>query len=125
LGKTLTYVGRTEEAINYLEKAERLDPLNLCNRDLGNAYQEAGRHEEAIAEYKKCIKNQVIDIFVHARLARTYAWTGRYEKAREAWFEVKRIDPEMTVEKLLSEPYPYGPEHRARNIAVYHKAGIK
>jgi tetratricopeptide (TPR) repeat protein len=100
LGKILTYVGRTEEAIDYLEKAGRSDPLNLCNRDLGNAYREAGRYEEAIAEYKKCVKNQVIDIFVHECMALTYALAGRYEEAREAWSEVKRIDPTTTPEKM-------------------------
>ncbi|MBW2412730.1 MAG: tetratricopeptide repeat protein [Deltaproteobacteria bacterium] len=32
-------------------------------------------------------------------LAETYTLAGRYEEAREAWSEVLKIDPKVTVEK--------------------------
>lgn len=125
LGKTLTYAGRSEEAIDLLKKAARLNPLNLCILTLGNAYRDAGQHEEAIIEFKKCIKNNPKNIISYQCLAGTYAFAGRYEESREAWSEVLKLDPKMTVEKMIPKRWPYGPEHRERSIAVLHNAGIK
>jgi hypothetical protein len=39
--------------------------------------------------------------------------------------EVLKLDPKMTVEKLFSNSWPYGQEHRERQIAAMHKAGLK
>jgi tetratricopeptide (TPR) repeat protein len=125
LGRTLTYAGRPEEAIGLLKKAVRLRPLDLGNLALGGAYREAGLYEEAINEFKKIIKNNPKNMFAHVNLAGTYALAGRYEEARKAWSEVKKLDPKVTVDKVFFKPWPYGPEHRARQIAAYHKAGIK
>jgi len=124
-GRSLTYAGRPEEAIDLIKKAARLDPSVTRSMALGNAYREAGQYEEALAEYKNCIKNNPNNIFAHMNVAGIYALTGRYEEAREAWSEVLRLDPTMTVEKMWPKPSPYGPEHRERSIAVLHKAGIK
>ena len=92
---------------------------------LGGAYREAGRYEEAINEFKRCIKNNPKNIIAHHCLAGTYALAGRYEEAREAWSEVLKLGPKMTAEKMFRKPWPYGPEHRERQIAALHKAGIK
>ena len=124
LGKTLTYAGRPEEAINLIKKGVRLKPLNLFNLTLGNAYREAGQYEEALTVYKKCIKNKQKSILAHQCLTVTYALAGRYEEAREAWSEVKQLDPKTSVEKAFKVS-PYGPEHRERLFAAFHKAGIK
>jgi adenylate cyclase len=124
LGRTLTYAGRLEEAIDLIKKGERRNPLSLGSLTLGNAYREAGRYEDAIAEYKKCIKNNPKNIFVHFGLALTYALAGRYEEAREAWPEVLKLDTKTSVEKMF-KVWPYGPENRERKIAAMHKAGIK
>ena len=77
-----------------------------------------------MTEYKKCIKNNPKNIFAHEGLAMTYALAGRYEEAREAWSEVLKIDPKLSVEKMF-KVWPYGPENRERKIAALHNAGIK
>ena len=125
LGRTLNYAGRPEEAIDLLKKGVRLNPLRLCNLTLGGAYREAGQYEEALAEFKNCIKHTPNNIFAHQNVAGTYAFTGRYEEARKAWSEVLKLDPKISVEKMFPKWWPYGPEHRERQIAVFHKAGIK
>jgi adenylate cyclase len=123
LGRTLTYAGRAEEAIDLLIKSVRLNPLIHGDITLGNAYREAGRYEEALTEYKKCIKNSPNNIFVHLCLTMTYALAGRYEAAREEWSEVLKLDPKMSVEKQFKF-WPYSSENRERKIAAMHKAGI-
>jgi adenylate cyclase len=129
LARTHTYAGRPEEAIGLIKKGMRLNPLSLsvrgCNMTLGSAYREAGQYEKAINAYKYCIKNQPNNIIAYGALAGTYALEGRYEEAREAWSEVLKLDPKMTIEKMIPKRWPYGPEHRERNIATLHKAGIK
>jgi len=127
-GRTLVYAGRPEEGIDLIKKGMRLNPLNpltLRSMTLPHAYREAGQYEEAINEYKRCIKSNPNYIVAHQALTSTYALAGRYEEAREAWSEVLKLDPTMTVEKAFPKPWPYGPEHLKRQIAVLHKAGIK
>ena len=125
LGKALTYAGRSEEAIDTLKKGARLAPLEHGNIALGSAYREAGRYEEAINEFKIVIKYRPNNIMAHQCLAGTYALAGRYEEAREAWSEVKKLDPRVTVEKMFPKPWPYGPKHRELAIANFRKAGLE
>jgi adenylate cyclase len=125
LGRTLMYAGRTEEALDLLKKSARLNPLIRCKMTLGAAYREAGQYEEAINEFKRCINYFPNNIIAHSQLSSAYASVGRYEEAREAWSEVLKIDPKMTAEKFFPKRWPYGPEHRKRAIATFHKAGIK
>jgi adenylate cyclase len=127
LGMSLTYAGRSEEAIKMFKKGMRLSPFppGYFMQNLGNAYREADRYEEAITEYKKCIKRLPNNIQAHKALALTYALDGRYGEARETWSEVLKIDPVYSVEKYF-KVWPYkNPDNRKRKIAAMHKAGIK
>jgi adenylate cyclase len=126
-GMSLTYAGRSEEAIEMIKKGMRLSPFPPAYymQNLGNAYREAGRYEEAITEYKKCVKRQPNNIMGHSLLSMTYALAGRYEEAREAWSEVLKINPKYSVEKRF-RVWPYkNPDNRRRAIAAMHKAGLK
>ena len=125
LGRTLVYAGRPEEALDLIKKGVRLNPLQRCRQTLGSAYREAGQYEEALTEFKKCIKHTPNNIIAHTQVADIYARTGRYKEARDAWSEVLKIDPNMTAEKVLPKTSPYGSAHRERTIANFHKAGIK
>ena len=115
----------TDQRRSRLKKAARLNPFRSCYSTLGSAYREAGQYEEALIEFKRCIKNNPNSITTHQILAGIYAATDRYEEAREAWSEVLKLDPKMTVEKAFPKRWPYGQEHRERGIAALHKAGIK
>ena len=69
-GYGLTYMaplGRFDEAIREMELARDLDPLSPIEITyLGLAYQFAGRHAEAMAQYKKALEQD--PTFVEARL---------------------------------------------------------
>jgi len=127
LAMSLNYAGRPEEAINSIKKAMRLSPFPpaFYILNLGHAYRETGRYEEAVTEYKNCLKLTPNNIFAHKGLVMTYASAGRYKEAREAWSELIKLDLKMSVEKMFPKTWPYGPEHRERYIAALHKAGIK
>jgi adenylate cyclase len=126
LGMSLNYAGRPQEAIDFLNKAHRLSPFPPPSfiLHLGSAYRETDRYEEAIAEYKKCIKRSPNNRMAYQHLSITYALTGRYEEAREAWSEVLKIDPKTTFKKLY-KTCPFPPESCERHKVAMHKAGIK
>jgi adenylate cyclase len=122
-GRALIYSGRPEEAIDYIKKGIRMDPLNRCNDQLGKAYRDAGHYEKALIEFKKCIKDKPNYLFHYSGLAFTYAFAGRYEEAREAWSEVLKLDPKMSLENMQMR-CPYRPETCDRFADVMQKAGI-
>jgi adenylate cyclase len=126
-GMSLTYAGRSEEAIEMIKKGMRLSPFPPAYymQNLGNAYREAGRYEEAITEYKKCVKRQPNNIMGHSLLSMTYALAGRYEEAREAWSEVLKINPKYSVEIRFRVWPDKNPDSRKRAIGAMHKAGLK
>ena len=101
-----------------------MNPLNPCSLALGIAYRETGQYEEALAVLKNCIKTSPNNIFGHLNLASTYAYAGRYEEAREAWSELKKLDPKITFEKMKKR-CPYRPETCDRLAVAMDKAGIK
>jgi tetratricopeptide (TPR) repeat protein len=80
---------------------------------------------EAVKLCKKAIEYKPKNLINHHALAGTYALAGRYEEAQEAWSEVLKLDPKMTVEKMFPKRWPYGQEHRERQIAALRKAGLK
>jgi TolB-like protein/tetratricopeptide (TPR) repeat protein len=53
----LTALGRTDEAVEVMERARQLDPLSVrINADLGMALLAAGKHEEAVAQEGRALK---------------------------------------------------------------------
>ena len=125
LGQNLAFSGRPEEGIESIKKGMRLDPFpNITNINrLAIAYREAGRYEEAIAEYRRALKLAPNNSLTYIGLSMTYALAGRFEEAREAYSEVLKIDPEYSFEKGL-KTYPYRPERIKLIRAALQKAGI-
>ena len=91
---------------------------------LGIAYRETGYYDEAIAEYKRCLKLGPNNIMAHRSLSIAYALAGRHEEAREAWSEVLKIDPKTSYKKY-DKKCPFPPENCERSKVAMQKAGIK
>jgi adenylate cyclase len=127
LGLMLRYLGRSEEAVERLEKAIRLNPIPpawyLYN--LGDAYRLAGRYEEAVVSFKKAIDLNPDHLLAWIYLSATYGQMGREQEARAAANNVLQAS-----RKFLVEPYvkrlPYRNQDDVNNlIAALHKAGLK
>ena len=66
-----------------LEKAIRIDPgIELAHLDLGILYNDAGRRDDALREFKIAEKISPNDGNVHWRLGRFYRETGKKEEAK-------------------------------------------
>jgi len=58
LGTELNFAGRPQEAVPYVEKSLRLSPIpvtSLVLTTLGQAYNQLGQHEKAVASFKKAL----------------------------------------------------------------------
>ena len=127
LANTLSYLGRTEEALGLVEKALRLNPRlpprNLLQ--LGHTYYLAGRSEEAIAALKKSLNGSPADLDAHLLLAAVYSELGRDTEAQAEAAEVLRINPKWSLE-VWKQRSPYKePALLERVFAALRKAGLK
>jgi adenylate cyclase len=125
LGGALFRVGRYEEAIQFHEKAIRLDPKGPVPffTFLGIAYCFAGRYEDAIATYKKAISLAPDSPITHTGLAATYILAGREKEAHAEAAEVLRIDPMFSLERY-AKTVPFRKAEKEPWIAALRKAGI-
>jgi tetratricopeptide (TPR) repeat protein len=90
--------GDTKTAAKYLERALRTDSrLVRARTDLGDAYAELERFEDAIRQVNQ-ILNTDEDGALHYRLARWYRETGHAQEAAEA-LRISKRTKEQRIEK--------------------------
>ena len=126
-GTALIYACRFSEAVQYFEQAIRLDPFPPSSlfRNLGAAYRGIGRYEDAIVQYKKALKLEPDDLFIHLGLAHTYIKLGREKEAQAEAAEVLRIYPKFSLEHY-AKTLPLKDQSVADDsIACLRKAGLK
>jgi adenylate cyclase len=101
----LTDLGQPEEAITWLRRAERLNPLrkDAYSDYLGLALFSAGRYREAARAFEVTAEPKFYD---HVWLAATYAHLDDMHKAREHARHVLELAPEFTITRFARlEPY--------------------
>jgi len=85
LAKVYKEIGDEESYMEYLRKATAYNPLFLeAQLELGSAYMDVRRYEEAEKLYKTLISNNFKDPEVYLSLAKVYYETGHLDKAKEA-----------------------------------------
>jgi tetratricopeptide (TPR) repeat protein len=78
----LSAMGRHQEAIAEMTKAQELDPFSLIiNTELGLPYLYAREYDRAITHFQKAIEMDPNFAFAHFALAEAYDRKGRYEDA--------------------------------------------
>jgi adenylate cyclase len=124
---TLSFLGRSEEALGLAEKALRLNP-RLSPRGLlflGHTYYLTGRTEEASATLKRTLNSSPADLEAHLFLAAVYSEVGRDAEARTEAAEVLRINPKWSLE-VWKQRVPYkDPAMLERVFAALRKAGLR
>jgi adenylate cyclase len=98
---SMMYLGRSAEALDWFEKAERFGPRDPGRWTwLGGKGQVLillGRDGEAIASLRAAIESNPADISDYAVLAAAYALAGQNEEAKAALTQYNRLHPGMTV----------------------------
>ncbi len=108
LGLIVILAGRPQEGIDLVKEAMRLDPHYpfSCLLYLGHAYYAMGKHEEAIAEYKRSLIRNPEAVGCNRMLAIIYSELGRKDEAQAEVAETLRINPEATI-KSQRERLPF------------------
>jgi adenylate cyclase len=126
-GMSLNYGGRSEEAIPFLQKAIRLNPLGETGNflQLGNAYRITGRYEEAVSAYKKSLQRAPDNFLAHLGLTATYNMMGREQEARAQAAEVLRRNPKFSVESFAKRSTHKDQSVIDKYTDALRKAGLK
>jgi TolB-like protein/class 3 adenylate cyclase/Tfp pilus assembly protein PilF len=124
LGNSLRALGKLEEALPYIKKSLRLNPLRRGGAILGITYYGLERHEEAISALKESIRFRPNHQSSHVYLAASYMALGREEEARAEAEEVLRINPEFSLEIVARLWRARDPVMRKRFMERLGKAGI-
>ncbi len=115
----LMILGRNNEGISELKKAEALDPLSLIiSADVADALVIAHRYDESIRQSQRTIEMDPSFAVAHYQIAQAFVQTHKYKQAatelQEA-IELSRGNPICT--SLLAYVYAIsGKEREARNI---------
>jgi class 3 adenylate cyclase/tetratricopeptide (TPR) repeat protein len=126
MGLVLTFSGRSQEAIPYLEKAIRLNPETPARSFavLGHACLGAGNYDGAISAYKKALDKEPRSSALLSYLASAYVLEGRMTEAQATASELTRVAPNFSVENLTKRlPYK-DPGETARIMDALHKVGL-
>jgi len=127
LAMTLNFVGKPEKSIEMSKKAIRLCPFppSYYFLNLGNAYNSAGRFEEAISEYKKALHLTPQNIMIFRGLAVGYGLLGLEEKSKAAAAEVIKLNPNFNIKVYMKIMSIYKNQELAKRWAdALRKAGI-
>ena len=125
--ESLSFAGRSEEAIALFQKANRLNPFAGAGfyNTFGNALQWTGRFEEAVSTYKKAIQRAPDFIWAHVMLAATYSKMGREKEARAEVAEVLRINPKFSLDFYAKTSPLKDQSEKDKVIDALRKAGLK
>jgi adenylate cyclase len=125
LGINLVWAGRPEEGIALIEKAMRLNPrygpIYLVN--LGWAYLEAGRCDEALVPLKRALSLVPNSSDLRWNFTICYAELGREAEAHAEAAEFMRLTPNFSIDRWT--PLYKDPAMLERTLAALRKAGLK
>ena len=131
LGFYLHWLGRGEEAVQAVKKAQELNPKYLISFHpgyldfLGYAYFTAGQYEESITTWKKSIDHYGHLVVRLAYLAASYSQLGREEEAKQIAIELLKADPTFTVQSWELAHMYKNSQDTERLLNALRKAGLK
>jgi adenylate cyclase len=100
-GELMIWLGKPEEAVEWVEKAMQLDPLGADGfaHLLGRAFRADRRYEDAIEAYKQV---RVVRYQYSAEMAACWAATGNDHEAAKQRAETLRLNPDFSTEKHVA-----------------------
>jgi adenylate cyclase len=117
-GELLTWLGRPEEGVAWIERAMRADPFGASGRAhlLGLTFYTARRYAEAIDAYKKIVSPNYMNL---AEAAACHARIDDQAGATELATAALRLNPDFTVDQYMrTRTYhdPVDAEHLAEGL---------
>lgn len=131
LAQTLSYSGRSEEAVGLMERAMRLNPYypEWYLGILGQSCRIAGQHERAIATYNELLerrrKSGGTTIQPLLGITLTYMTLGKEDEAREYAAWILKIDPAFSLEWVRQATFFKDKALLEQDLAALRKAGLR
>jgi serine/threonine protein kinase/TolB-like protein/Tfp pilus assembly protein PilF len=105
-GWYLALVGRLDEAIAQIKKADELDPLSLeINSDLGLSFFFAGQYERALEQFQKALEEEPQSIWTRFFLGWSFGQMGQLEKAVAEYKKARQLDESPLIIAALGHAY--------------------
>jgi TolB-like protein/Tfp pilus assembly protein PilF len=130
-GFYLHWMGRGDEAVKALKKAQQLNPKYLSDRVpwmldfMGFASFTAGRYEESIAAMKKTLDRFGPLVQREAFLIAAYSELGRDDEAKAMAQQLIKRNPKFSVESWKFARMYKDPKDTARLLDALRRAGLK
>jgi adenylate cyclase len=128
LGRALSFAGRDREALGYLEKSLRMNPLadSALYMHIGFAHNNLRNYEEAISAFKKAIALATNTIPARLNLIVSYIQLGRTEEAVTVAEEILKIYPKYTAKGYGEKRSPWKDQAVIdRQIEAWRKVGLE
>jgi tetratricopeptide (TPR) repeat protein len=126
LGLTLSFAGKPDEGIRYLDQAIRLNPFpaNWYYQHLGRCYRVKGQYDKALIEFKKALQLSPKSAMNNMEIVAIYALLDRQEDAEAAAKKLLKVNPSFSV-KRVSKALPYKNQADIQPFAdALRKAGL-
>ena len=126
LGMILTYAGEAETAINVFKEAMRLSPIfpGWFAGELGRAYFQLGRHEEAIEALQRRLRDEPDSGEALILLAASQSAAGRTAEARAALDRFLAPRPHYTLRHYAAGEFYKNDEDLDRVLDALRQAGL-
>lgn len=106
-GESLAYVGRFDEAVAEVKRAQELDPLSLIiGTDLGNVYYLSRQYDRAVEQLQKTLELDPDYPMAHLWLGLAYSAQGRHEAAIAELLRIRNLEDDQL--QLSVAGYIYG-----------------
>jgi adenylate cyclase len=122
LGWLENYADQPQKAIGNFERALRLSPIDPMNFNnylgMGSAHEVAQEYDEAAAFYRRGLEERPNAHWIYRNLAACLSGAGRVEEAQQAFAELMRYYPDLTIAKFKQAMvfYPAILDRMAENL---------
>jgi adenylate cyclase len=122
LGWLENYADQPQKAIGNFERALRLSPIDPMNFNnylgMGSAHEVAQEYDEAAAFYRRGLEERPNAHWIYRNLAACLSGAGRVEEAQQAFAELMRYYPDLTIAKFKQAMvfYPAVLDRMAENL---------
>jgi adenylate cyclase len=103
LGWLENYADQPQKAIVNFERALRLSPIDPMNFNnyvgIGSAHEVAQEYDKAAAFYRRALEERPNAVWIYRNLASSLSGAGRIDEAKQAFAEMLRSYPNLTVSK--------------------------
>jgi adenylate cyclase len=104
LGWLENYADQSQKAIANFERALRLSPIDPMNFNnyvgMGSAHEVAQEYDKAAAFYRRALEERPNANWIYRNLAGSLSGAGRADEAKQAFAELMRTYPDLTVSKF-------------------------